>query len=123
MDISLSAHANAVKYYEQKKKSSVKREKTENVSTQAIKAAERRLEKQAKEVKTKTQIKEMRKKYWFEKFHWFISSDNYIVISGRDMQQNEVTPSPSFCRPRGFFFPFLFSLGSWCRRSSCTGGT
>jgi predicted ribosome quality control (RQC) complex YloA/Tae2 family protein len=27
---------------------------------------------------------------WFEKFHWFISTENYIVIAGRDAQQNEV---------------------------------
>ena len=30
-----------------------------------------------------------RKVYWFEKFHWFISSEGYIVVYGRDMQQNE----------------------------------
>lgn len=27
---------------------------------------------------------------WFEKFLWFISSENYIVIAGRDAQQNEL---------------------------------
>lgn len=26
---------------------------------------------------------------WFEKFYWFISSDKYLVIAGRDFQQNE----------------------------------
>lgn len=26
----------------------------------------------------------------FEKFLWFISSENYIVIGGRDQQQNEL---------------------------------
>jgi predicted ribosome quality control (RQC) complex YloA/Tae2 family protein len=29
---------------------------------------------------------------WFrqwEKFHWFISSENFLVIGGKDMQQNE----------------------------------
>ena len=25
----------------------------------------------------------------FEKFYWFISSENYLVIGGRDQQQNE----------------------------------
>ena len=25
--------------------------------------------------------------YWFEKFHWFVSSENYLVISGRDASQ------------------------------------
>lgn len=31
----------------------------------------------------------MRKIFWFEKFNWFISSENYLVMSGRDSQQNE----------------------------------
>ena len=31
----------------------------------------------------------LRRSYWFERFNWFISSENYLVISGRDMQQNE----------------------------------
>lgn len=31
-----------------------------------------------------------RKAYWFERFHWFISSENYLVLSGRDAQQNEL---------------------------------
>ena len=26
----------------------------------------------------------------FEKFYWFISSDNYIVLGGRDQQQNDL---------------------------------
>lgn len=32
----------------------------------------------------------VRKPAWFERFHWFISSENYLVISGRDAQQNEL---------------------------------
>jgi predicted ribosome quality control (RQC) complex YloA/Tae2 family protein len=30
-----------------------------------------------------------RKVHWFEKFNWFISSEGYLVLSGRDAQQNE----------------------------------
>jgi len=30
-----------------------------------------------------------RKVYWFEKFAWFITSDNYLVVAGKDAQQNE----------------------------------
>lgn len=32
----------------------------------------------------------VRKPFWFERFHWFISSENYLVIGGRDAQQNEL---------------------------------
>ncbi|KAL1314215.1 hypothetical protein AAHE18_16G172600 [Arachis hypogaea] len=35
-------------------------------------------------------ISHMRKVHWFEKFNWFISSENYLIISGRDSQQNEM---------------------------------
>lgn len=28
--------------------------------------------------------------HWFEKFNWFISSEGYLVLSGRDAQQNEL---------------------------------
>jgi len=38
----------------------------------------------------KQSIKMLRKPYWFEKFYFFITSDNYIVVAGRDAQQNEV---------------------------------
>ena len=30
-----------------------------------------------------------RKVFWFEKFIWFITSENYLVIGGRNAQQNE----------------------------------
>lgn len=40
--------------------------------------------------KTVATISHMRKVHWFEKFNWFISSENYLVISGRDAQQNEL---------------------------------
>lgn len=31
-----------------------------------------------------------RKKKWYEKFHWFFTSDNYMVVAGRDASANEV---------------------------------
>ena len=31
-----------------------------------------------------------RKTFWFEKFHWFITSENYLVIGGKDAHQNEL---------------------------------
>ncbi|SIO73327.1 Fibronectin-binding protein A N-terminus (FbpA) [Babesia microti strain RI] len=32
----------------------------------------------------------VKKRYWFEKFKWFISSDDYLVLAGRDSIQNEI---------------------------------
>lgn len=31
-----------------------------------------------------------RKPYWFERFNWFVTSENVLVLSGRDAQQNEL---------------------------------
>ena len=55
-----------------------------------MKSAERKTKETLKEVETTTRIKKARKTYWFEKFLWFISSENYLVIGGRDQQQNEL---------------------------------
>ena len=57
---------------------------------QALKSAERKTKETLKEVETTTRIKKARKTYWFEKFFWFVSSENYLVIGGRDQQQNEL---------------------------------
>lgn len=42
-----------------------------------------------KQVQIAKTINRMRKPMWFEKFLWFISSENYLILAGRDMQQNE----------------------------------
>ncbi len=38
--------------------------------------------------KKKYKLKKKRKKKWFEKFHWFISSDGFLVLGGRDAATN-----------------------------------
>lgn len=42
------------------------------------------------QVRLKAVASKMRRTMWFEKFYWFISSENYLVICGRDAQQNEL---------------------------------
>uniref|UniRef100_A0A8B9GV30 NFACT RNA-binding domain-containing protein n=1 Tax=Astyanax mexicanus TaxID=7994 RepID=A0A8B9GV30_ASTMX len=61
-----------------------------NLFIQAFKSAEKKTKQTLKEVQTVTTIQKARKVYWFEKFLWFISSENYLVIAGRDQQQNEM---------------------------------
>ncbi|XP_010546948.1 PREDICTED: nuclear export mediator factor NEMF [Tarenaya hassleriana] len=90
VDLSLSAHANARRWYEMKKKQESKQEKTVSAHEKAFKAAERKTLHQLSQEKTVATISHMRKVHWFEKFNWFISSENYLVISGRDAQQNEM---------------------------------
>ncbi|KAG4210549.1 hypothetical protein ERO13_A02G056200v2 [Gossypium hirsutum] len=90
VDLALSAHANARRWYEMKKKQESKQEKTITAHEKAFKAAERKTRLQLSLEKTVATISHMRKVHWFEKFNWFISSENYLVISGRDAQQNEM---------------------------------
>ncbi|XP_062202134.1 uncharacterized protein LOC133904677 isoform X2 [Phragmites australis] len=90
VDISLSAHANARRWYEMKKKQESKQEKTITAHEKAFKAAEKKTRLQLAQEKTVAAITHMRKVHWFEKFNWFISSENYLIISGRDAQQNEL---------------------------------
>mmetsp|Transcript_45288 Transcript_45288/g.52061 ORF Transcript_45288/g.52061 Transcript_45288/m.52061 type:complete len:1080 (-) Transcript_45288:383-3622(-) len=91
IDLGRSAFLNAQNYFQTKKKSAIKEVKTREAADQAIKQAEKHANKEIlTEVVAKVGIKKIRKVYWFEKFNWFISSQNYLIISGRDMQQNEI---------------------------------
>lgn len=90
LDLSLSALANARKYYCKQKHSARKEQKTIDASQKALKSAEKITHQKLKEVKAISTIFKARKFYWFEKFYWFISSENYLVIGGRDAQQNEL---------------------------------
>lgn len=90
VDIGLSGYANARKYYEIKKQTVQKAQKTIDMTEQALKAAERKSQKAMKEANAKQAIMMARKPFWFEKFYWFITSENYIIVCGRDMHQNEM---------------------------------
>lgn len=92
IDLSLSGWSNARQYYDQKRVAATKQEKTEQASTKALKSTEQRIQadlrkglKQEKQV-----LRPVRKQLWFEKFIYFISSDGYLVLGGKDAQQNEL---------------------------------
>lgn len=89
IDIDLSAYANARKYYDQKKHAAGKQQKTIESSAKAYKSAEKKTREALKQVALTTNIAKARKAFWFEKFFWFISSEDYLVVGGRDAQQNE----------------------------------
>jgi predicted ribosome quality control (RQC) complex YloA/Tae2 family protein len=89
LDLTLTAQKNAQIYYDLRKKTAVKHQKTIEASEKALKAAERKTARALKDVDQKVKISRIRKVHWFEKYNWFISSENYLVIAGRDSQQNE----------------------------------
>ena len=92
LDVFASAHANARKYYESKKSAAVKQEKTTIAAEKALKTTVQKIESDLKATTSSvpTGIIKIRKPFWFEKFLWFISSENYLVIGGKDAGQNEV---------------------------------
>jgi predicted ribosome quality control (RQC) complex YloA/Tae2 family protein len=90
--LGLSPWANATEYYEQKRTAAVKHEKTLQQSTMALKNAEHKIAKDLKKglKQEKAILQPVRRQMWFEKFTWFLSSDGYLVLGGRDAQQNEI---------------------------------
>ncbi|KAG9777798.1 hypothetical protein KCU88_g4455, partial [Aureobasidium melanogenum] len=92
IDLGLSPWANARQYYEQKKNAAVKEKRTLEAATMALKSAERKIEADLKRglKQEKAALRPARKQFWFEKFLYFISSDGYLVIGGKDAQQNEL---------------------------------
>ncbi len=78
---------NASMYFDKSKKL---KQKAKNIE-QAIKQTEKKIEKEKKrksKLKPKPVIKK-RKTEWFEKFHWFYSSENFLIAGGRDASSNE----------------------------------
>eukprot|EP00729_Bicosta_minor_P008615 gene8615-26351_t len=89
IDLGISAYSNSRKQYEKKKAAVDKEKRTIESSEQALRNAEIKTEKALKQVQVNAKMVKARKTYWFEKYLWFISSDNYLVVGGRDRQQNE----------------------------------
>jgi predicted ribosome quality control (RQC) complex YloA/Tae2 family protein len=85
--INKTVEQNAEKYFDQAKKYKKKIPSIKKI----IDIYKDKLEK-AEEISSQQQIpREIKpKKEWFEKFRWFISSDGYLVIGGRDATSNEI---------------------------------
>ena len=88
LDIRLSAQDNASGAYEQAKKMEAKVEGARKQIEKTKKKLEN-LEASVPEVETKRVAIKKRKKRWYEKFRWFISSEGFLVIAGRDAKSNE----------------------------------
>jgi len=90
INLELSAYGNAKYYYDSKKEATRKEMKTIDATKKALKSAEKKTIESLKDIEIVKQVSKARKTLWFEKFIWFISSENYLVIAGRDAQQNEL---------------------------------
>ncbi|KAF4630889.1 hypothetical protein G7Y89_g7247 [Cudoniella acicularis] len=92
VDLGLSPWSNAGEYYDQKRFAANKEQKTLESSTKALKSQEAKINQDLKKglKQEKAVLRPVRKQMWFEKFIWFISSDGYLVLGGKDSQQNEI---------------------------------
>ncbi|KAF1356458.1 hypothetical protein BDV97DRAFT_287364 [Delphinella strobiligena] len=92
IDLGLSGWSNARQYYDQRKSAATKQEKTEQASSKALKSTEAKIQADLKKgLKQEKQVlRPVRKALWFEKFIYFISSDGYLVLGGKDAQQSEI---------------------------------
>ncbi len=88
LDIRKNVEQNASEYFEKAKKA---KKKLEGIK-KTIKKYEAELEKARSEeiVVQHKEEKSQRKQEWHEKFRWFISSEGFLCIGGRDATSNEI---------------------------------
>ena len=87
LDIRKTVPQNAQEYYEKVKKFSKKKEG----ALKAIEDTRKAMEKKAavKAAKAGRKLQASRKKHWYDRFRWFVSSDGFFVVGGRDADTNE----------------------------------
>ena len=93
VEISLdkTIEANASEYYDKIKKLKKKLEgTTETLENYRIKLNKAKKEKDKLIQELKKEKKPELKKEWYEKFRWFLSSEDFLVIGGRDATSNEI---------------------------------
>lgn len=87
LDIRKTVPQNAQEYYEKVKKFTKKRDG----AIRAIEDTKKAMEKKAaaKAAKAGRKLQASRKKHWYDRFRWFVSSDGFLVVGGRDADTNE----------------------------------
>ncbi|KAI1742056.1 fibronectin-binding protein A N-terminus-domain-containing protein [Xylaria scruposa] len=92
INLGVSPYGNAREYYGERKVAAVKEEKTKQQSEIALKSAGQKIEAELRKglKQEKPVLQPIRRQMWFEKFIWFLSTDGYLVLGGKDAQQNEL---------------------------------
>jgi predicted ribosome quality control (RQC) complex YloA/Tae2 family protein len=88
LDSRKTIEQNAATYFERAKKAKKKLEG----ARRALELAQHKLHsmEEVQEQKVERKVKVQRKQEWYEKLRWFISSDGFLCIGGRDATTNEV---------------------------------
>ncbi|BCU70397.1 RNA-binding protein [Stygiolobus caldivivus] len=87
LDPTLTVYKNSSKYYDMAKEYIEKAKKAKLVLNE-LQLKMEELEKQIIERKEEILVSS-RKKEWYEKYHWSITRNGFLVIAGRDVDQNE----------------------------------
>ncbi|MFX1294766.1 MAG: ribosome rescue protein RqcH [Promethearchaeota archaeon] len=91
IDFRKSVAENANIFYTKSKKAAKKLDGAKKAYQQILKQKNKvELEAELINHRKEKKLIEKRKKYWYEKFHWFISSNDFLVIGGRDLKTNEL---------------------------------
>lgn len=88
LDFRLSAFENASRLYKRYKKSAEKAAGAKDAMEQTRRELDRLLTVGMPDLKV-TMPRKRRKLKWFERYRWFISSDDMLVIGGRDVKTNQ----------------------------------
>lgn len=107
IDFRKSAQENANVYYGKAKKLSSKREGAQKAVAE-LKGRLERAEKEGKESVVVRKVVKTAEKEWYEKFHWFYTSNGMLAIGGRDAHQNEMLNSKYFEENDLFFHANIF---------------
>ncbi len=99
LEVEKEVHEIADTYYEKAKRA---REKLEGL-IKAIERTKMEIEKARGEKRFVKSIRVVRKREWYERFRWFITSDGYLVIGGRNAQMNEEIVS-KYMESKDLFF-------------------
>jgi predicted ribosome quality control (RQC) complex YloA/Tae2 family protein len=91
IDFNKSVEENAGDYFEKSKKAKKKLKGALEALGESKKKLEKLKEEEEKFVEEEQKkVKKEKKKEWYEKFHWFISSEGFLCIGGKDATSNEI---------------------------------
>ena len=92
IDLNKSLEENAGIYFDKAKKAKKKLKGAQEALEKSKKQLKKLEQEESKfqEEEEKKEIKKARKKEWYEKFHWFISSEGFLCIGGKDATSNEI---------------------------------
>ena len=104
IDFTKSAQENAQDYFGMSKKAKKKAEGAER----SAKELRGLLSKEEAVAPKKKELRKIVEREWYEKFNWFFTSSDMLVIGGRSAQQNELVNSRHFGQNDLFFHADVF---------------